>query len=86
MEESGLPGYEIVSWYGLLAPARTPSGIIGRLNAVMVNIMSTTDMQEKIVASGSDPATNTPEEFKLLMRDDVQRFGEIVKAAGARLD
>lgn len=86
MEEAGLPGYEIVSWYGLLAPARTPQEIVSRLNAAMVNIVSTPDMQEKIIASGSDPATNTPEQFEALMRENMHRFGEIVKAAGAHIN
>ena len=84
MEEAGLPGYEIVSWYGLIAPARTPPEIIDRLNAAVVKVVSNPEMREKIIASGSDPATNTPAQFQALIRDNIARFGEIARAAGVR--
>lgn len=82
MEEAGLPGYEVVSWYGLMAPARTPPEIVARLNSAVIKVVSAPEMRDKIIASGSDPATNTPEQFHALLRDNVERFGRITKAAG----
>ena len=84
MEEAGLPGYEVVSWYGLIAPAGTPRDIVNRLNAAVVKTVATPAVREKIIASGSDPATNSPEEFRALIRDNVERYGQIVRAAGIK--
>jgi tripartite-type tricarboxylate transporter receptor subunit TctC len=82
MAEAGLPGYEITSWYGLIAPAGTPDDIIGRLHGAMVKIISNPDIRQKILASGSEPATNTPAELQTMMRADIEKYARIIKAAG----
>ena len=82
MEESGLPGYEIVSWYGLIAPAGTPKEIVEKLHAAVVKMVKDPDFRQKIIASGSEPATNTPAEFRKLIGDNIQMYAKIVKSAG----
>ena len=63
LHEAGLPGYDRSSWQGLLAPAGTPSGVIARLNSVIVRIVNTAEMKDAFNRQGLDPATSTPEEF-----------------------
>lgn len=84
MAEAGYPGYEIVSWYGLIAPAQTPPEIIKRLNAAVIEVIADPEVREKIIASGSDPATNTPEQFRTLIKNDVARYGKIARGAGVQ--
>src|SRR5688572_13424839 len=61
--ESGLPGYEATSWYGILAPARTPSSIVARLHELLVSIIGSPEMKEKLASQGLDPVGNTPQQF-----------------------
>ena len=82
MEESGFPGYEIVSWYGLIAPAGTPKDIVDKLHAAIVKLVADPEFRQKIIASGSEPTTNTPAEFRKLIDDNIRMYAGIVKAAG----
>ena len=84
VEESGLSDFEIVSWYGLVAPANTPLRIIERLRAAVVDVMSDPKVREQIIASGAEPATSTPEQFAALIKRDTAKFGQIAIAAGVQ--
>jgi len=86
MDEAGLPGYEIVSWFGLIAPANTPRDIVNTLHGRVVRATGATDVRERFANAGSEAASNTPEQFAELMRQNVAMFARIVKAAGAKLD
>jgi len=86
MHEAGLPGYEIVSWFGLIAPAGTPRPIVDSLHAQVVRATAAADVRERFSAAGSEAGSNTPEQFVALMRDNVAKFARIVKAAGAKLE
>ena len=84
--EAGLPGYEATAWFGVLAPAATPSQIIARLNAAIVKIAHAREMQERLTAEGADAVGNTPEQFAQIIKSDIAKWAKVIKASGARAD
>lgn len=86
MAESGLDGYDLSAWYAVMAPAGTPREIINKLNSVLVKIIRTTDLKEKIESMGGIPVGSTPEEVTELIKADIPRWGKLVKDSGARVD
>ncbi len=80
--ESGLPGYAVTVWFGMLAPAKTPSDIINRLQAEIARGMKTSAVRERLTAMGADPSGNTPEEFAAFLRSEIAKWAKVVKAAG----
>jgi tripartite-type tricarboxylate transporter receptor subunit TctC len=86
MEEAGVPGFEVESWFGFLTRAGTPRPIIERLNAAFVKIIAMPEVQQKIAESGGTPLSSTPEEFARRIRADVEKFGQIVKNAGIKVE
>ena len=81
-----LPGFEVVGWYGVIAPAGLPGPIVTRLHDELVKILNLPDVRERIVADGSEPVGNTPEEFRRFMRADLDKWAKLVKESGAKLD
>jgi tripartite-type tricarboxylate transporter receptor subunit TctC len=84
--ESGLPGFEVVGWYGVLAPARTPHPIVARLHNEFVKILQTQDIRDRLLSEGAEPVGNTPAEFTAFIKTDIGRWAKVIKAAGAKLD
>jgi len=82
--EAAIPGYEITTWFGVVAPAGTPAEVVTRLNATVVKIVSEKDTQAYLVAQGLEPATSTPEELGRLIQTEIPKFAKIVKAAGIK--
>ena len=82
--ESGLPGYEAISWYGVLAPARTPPQIVARLHEVLVSAIRAPDMQEKLAAQGLELVGNTPQQFSAVIRSEIAKWAKVVKASNAK--
>jgi tripartite-type tricarboxylate transporter receptor subunit TctC len=82
MTEIGYPQVKGQIWYGLVAPAGTPKGIVDRLNAEANRSFATQDVKEKLAAVGIDPAGDTPEQFAAFIRDEIAKWGPVVKAAG----
>jgi tripartite-type tricarboxylate transporter receptor subunit TctC len=82
--ESGLPGYESTSWYGILAPARTPPAAVTRLHEVIVSILASADMKDKFAAQGLDPVASAPREFETVIKSEITKWAKVVKASGAR--
>ncbi len=80
--EAALPGYDITTWFGLLAPAGTPREIINKLNAVIIGIVNEKEMTNYLIGQGVDPVTNTPDQFAAYIKNEVPKFAKIVKAAG----
>lgn len=81
--EAGLPGYEAVQWFGLLAPAGTPRDIIGRLHGAVVQVLQDSAVREHFVKGGADPTPSTsPEEFAQQIRAEIQKWARVAKAAG----
>lgn len=81
-----LPGFEVDSWYGLLAPARTPAAIIQKLNTEIVAALRTPEVRALLEASGAEAVGSSPERFGELIRAELKRLAPIVKEAGARID
>ena len=82
--EAALPGYDITTWFGLLAPAGTPREIVNKLNSVIVAIVNEPAMNHYLIGQGVDPVTNTPEQFAAYIKNEVPKFAQIVKAAGIK--
>jgi tripartite-type tricarboxylate transporter receptor subunit TctC len=81
-----VPGYEAVTWYGLLAPAATPAPVIGRIHAEAVKIVNSPDFQERMIKDGGTPVGNTPAEFSDYIKSDIVKWAKVVKAIGAQVD
>jgi tripartite-type tricarboxylate transporter receptor subunit TctC len=86
MAEAGLPGFDISTWYGLLAPAGTPKEVIAKWNADVVKILNTPEVRERLAAQGAEAAPTTPEQFAAFMRSEIPKYARIVKASGAKVD
>jgi tripartite-type tricarboxylate transporter receptor subunit TctC len=84
MSEAGVPGFDFAAWTGYLAPAGTPRDLIAKLHADIVRTLNAPDVREKMTTLGFELVGNTPEEFAVLIRNDIARFGKLVKAAGIR--
>ncbi len=82
--ESGLPGYEVVSWQGIFAPAGTPPDIIKRLNQEIVAILKMPDVAERMDTLGLEPVGNTPEEFAKFQKAEIAKWAKVVKEAGVK--
>lgn len=86
MAEAGLPDFEVSSWNGLFAPAKTAPEIIARLHAEAVKALAAPDLREKLNAQGAEAAGSTPEEFRAYIRAEIEKWGKVVRASGARVD
>jgi tripartite-type tricarboxylate transporter receptor subunit TctC len=84
--ESGFPGYESGTWYGLMAPVRAPREIVTRLNGAVVKAVQLPDVREKLIAQGAEPIIMTPEEMGAFVRAEIAKWGKVAKAANIRLE
>ena len=84
--ESGLPGFEVVGWYGVLAPAHTPHAIIVRLHREFLNILQTPEIRDRLLREGAEPVGNSPAQFTEFLRTDIARWAKVIRQAGAKLD
>ncbi|MBI2315495.1 MAG: tripartite tricarboxylate transporter substrate binding protein [Betaproteobacteria bacterium] len=82
--EAGVPGFEVVPWFGLMAPANTPRDIIARLHAGAVHALQDPPTRERFVSEGAEAVGSTPEEFAAVIRDDLARWAKVTKAAGIK--
>jgi tripartite-type tricarboxylate transporter receptor subunit TctC len=87
LAEHGIKGVEVASgWHAMFAPAGTPRDVIDRLNATLQPILATSEIKERIVALGAEPASSTPDDLAKILATDLERLEPIVKRTGARLD
>ena len=84
--ESGVPGFEAGTWYGIAAPAGTPRPIVDRLNSAIVRAVQLPDTREKLLAQGAEPMTGSAEQMGQFVRAEITRWAKVVKAANIRLD
>jgi tripartite-type tricarboxylate transporter receptor subunit TctC len=86
LAESGFAGFEVVSWYGILAPAGTPPDIVRKLNAEINRILKLPAVRDRMVALGTEPTGGTPEQFAETIKADTARWAKVVADAGIRID
>ena len=86
MMEAGVPQYNVVAWYGVHVPAKTPRPIVDTLNKEMVRALNMPDTRERILSQGMEPAPNTPEEFAAFVKAEVTRWTKVIAEAGIKSD
>lgn len=81
-EEGGMPGYELLTWYGIWAPAGTPKEIVDKVHDAFVKVLMQPEIQQRLRESGYDPKGNTPAQFSEFINNEIQKYGKIIDAAG----
>ena len=82
--ESGVPGYAAIGWFGLLAPVATPKSLVTRISADANKVLATRDVRERLLALGSEPEGNTPEQFTIFIREDMAKWAKLMKERGIK--
>ena len=86
LDESGMPGYDRVGWWGVIAPAGVPKDIIAQLNATIAKAINTPEMKESLNKLGFEPHTSTPEQFAALIRTEIAQNIKLIKAVGVKAE
>ena len=84
--ESGVAGYDVTNWFGVLAPGTTPKPIVLRLNKEIAQHLRSADLKARLASEGADPVGSSPAEFERVIRNDIEKYTRIVKAAGIRIN
>jgi tripartite-type tricarboxylate transporter receptor subunit TctC len=83
-DESGLKGYEATTWFGLMAPSKTPRGIVARLNGEVGKILASPDLNSRFVNDGLEPIGGSQEDFAKFIHDEIAKYARVVKTAGLK--
>lgn len=86
LQEAGVPRYEVTGWYGVVAPARTPRSIIGKLNTEIVRLLHAAEIVGKLAAAGFEPVGSTPEQFGVHIRSEIGKWAKVIKEANIRVE
>ncbi|AUL16747.1 tripartite tricarboxylate transporter family receptor [Bordetella bronchiseptica E014] len=86
IDEAGVAGYDVQTWYGIHAPAGTPAAVVDRLNQALVAVLSNAQVRAALVGQGYEVATSTPGEFSRMVLDDVAKWQKVVKEARVKVD
>ena len=86
MQESGVPGFDISSWYGLFMPLKTPPDIVRRINADMVKMLTEPEIKAKLAPLGIEASSSTPEQLAAEAKAEVELWGPVIKAANIKSD
>jgi tripartite-type tricarboxylate transporter receptor subunit TctC len=86
MAEAGLRGYEATAWFALLAPAKTPAAVIGKLNAEAVSILQLPDVKERLASQGADTMPGSPAELDRYIRAEIPKWTKVIRESGARAE
>ncbi len=86
ISEAGVPGYEAITWFGMLAPVKTPKAVLARINDAFVKVISALELRAQLEAQGAEPGSGSGSEFGALIRREYDRNSKIVKTSGAKID
>jgi tripartite-type tricarboxylate transporter receptor subunit TctC len=86
LAESGFPGFEVISWFGLLAPTATPAVIIDKVHAELERIVANADTRERIAQLGLEASVNSPEEFAVVIKTDTAKWAKVIRAANIKAE
>jgi tripartite-type tricarboxylate transporter receptor subunit TctC len=86
VDESGAPGFEVINWFGVVAPPATPRYIVERLNSEIKRALANSDIRTRLAGEGSEIVATTPDAFRAFIRKDVEKWAKLVAAAGIRAD
>jgi tripartite-type tricarboxylate transporter receptor subunit TctC len=86
VDESGLPGFDVMSWYGIFGPSALPKDIVAKLNADVAAILNAADLKERLATLGAEPGAMTVDAFGRYIRDEVTKWAKVVKDSGATVD
>ena len=84
--EAGVPGFEVLNWYGIVAPSKTPAAIVQRLNGELVKTLKAPEMIESLGTQGLEAAGGTPERFGVFIKSEMAKYAKVIKAAGIRAE
>jgi tripartite-type tricarboxylate transporter receptor subunit TctC len=84
--ESGYPGFEVVGWFGILAPAKTPPAIVAKLHDEIVRVLKMPDTRQRLVSQGADVVASTPGEFAAYIKSETERWAKVIKSAGIQME
>jgi len=83
--EAGVPGYDVISWLAMVAPAKTPDAIVDRLNAVILKALASPAGEKHLASLGADPGTGSPAAFDAFMKAEQKKWGDLIRAAGIKV-
>ncbi len=86
LDESGLPGFDVTSWYGIVVPAATPPAIVERLQREIATALDKPDVRTKLAALGAEPIGNSPADFAAMIKSETAKWGKIVKDASIKAE
>jgi tripartite-type tricarboxylate transporter receptor subunit TctC len=86
VSESGLPGFDINTWFGVFVPAKTPRPVVDRLHDAFVKALQAPDVREKMLALGVEPVGNTPEQFAAYIQSEAAKYAKVIQASGAKVE
>lgn len=84
--EAGLPGYQATGWFGVVMPPNTPTAIVGRMNADLAAALRRAEIRDRLLAAGAEASPSTPAQFGALIQSEIDKWAEVVKLSGARVD
>ena len=86
IDEAGLPGFEVITAFGLLAPARTPVDIVNRLSQACQRILQSAEIKQRLASQGFEAVGSTPQQYEAQIRAELAKYARIVKSAGIKVD
>ena len=86
VSESGLPGFDVTSWYGVFGPAALPQEVVAKLNAEIGSAITMPELRERLTALGAEPSIKTPSQFAQYVREEIVKWAKVVRESGAKLD